>query len=166
MPFFSQPDFWIRYFQFLKWFFIVYDAAILAGLVYAIYQAWQYRPQLHPHHEPEQRIVNLAEAVLHERWDKVVKKFAIGTPESITLSVIEADKLVNDALLNLGLEGEHMADRLEQLLPDEVKGLDGVWQAHRLRNNIVHSPDFKVSPKEAERALDAFEKFLKEVKAL
>ena len=99
-------------------------------------------------------------------WEKVVKKFVSGTPEGITLAVIEADKIVDDALKNLGLDGEHMADRLGQLSEEEVKGLDALWRAHRLRNNLVHSPDFKVSIEDAERALDAFENFLKQIKAL
>jgi len=166
MNFFAEPDFWIRYFSFLKWFFIVYDAALLALVVYSIYQAWHYRPNLHPHHGTERRILNLAEAVIRERWDKVIKKFALGTPEAVTLAVIEADKVVDDVLKNLGLEGEHMADRLGQLSGEEVGSLEGVWRAHRLRNNLVHSPDFKASAEEIEKALDAFEKFLKEVKAL
>ena len=166
MGFFSQPDFWIRYFYFLKWFFIGYDLLILGGIAYSIYQFLPFRPKLHPHVESERRVINLAETVMRERWDKVAKKFALGTPEAITLAVIEADKIVDDALKSLGLEGEHMADRLEQLSSDEVKSLDAVWRAHRLRNNLVHSPDFKASPEESEKALDSFERFLKEVKAL
>ncbi|MEK7094004.1 MAG: hypothetical protein AAB903_01540 [Patescibacteria group bacterium] len=166
MDFFTQPDFWIRYFAFLKWFFIVYDAALIFGISYAIYQTLHYRPNLHPLRAPEKRILNLGEKIIRERWDKVIKKFMLGTPEAMTLSVIEADKVVDDVLKSLGLEGEHMADRLGQFSPDEIKELDNVWRAHRLRNNLVHSPDFKVSADEAERALDSYERFLKEVKAL
>lgn len=164
--FFSQPDFWIRFFYFLKWFFIIYDLILIGIIIYSIYKFWHYRPKLHPHYESERRSINLAEKIMKERWDKVAKRFATGTPEAITLSVIEADKIVDDALKNLGFEGDHMSDRLGQISSDEVKSLEGVWRAHRLRNNLVHSPDFKVSPSEAERALDAFELFLKEIKAL
>ena len=166
MLFFGEPDFWIRYFSFLKWFFIIYDGLILAGVIYAVYQAWYYRPTLHPYHEPGKRVINLAETVIRERWGKVVKRFSLGTPEAISLAVIEADKIVDDVLKSLGLEGEHMSDRLGQIDADEAKTLEGVWRAHRLRNNLVHSPDFKVAPEDAERALDSFETFLKEVKAL
>ena len=133
MSFFSQPGFWIRYFYFLKWFFIAYDGLMIGIIVYAVYQAWQYRPNLHPYREPERRILNLSEAVFRERWEKVIKKFTMGTPEAITLAVIEADKIVDDALKSLGFEGEHMADRLGQISPEEVKSLEGVWRAHRLR---------------------------------
>ncbi|MEK7187342.1 MAG: hypothetical protein AAB691_00670 [Patescibacteria group bacterium] len=166
MDFFSQPDFWIRYFYFLRGFFIIYDILLLGIVIYAVRKAWRYRPKLHPDHESEKRIVSLADKIIQERWDKVAKRFATGTPEGLTLSVIEADKIVDDVLKSLGLEGEHMADRLGQLSPEEVGNLEGVWRAHRLRNNLVHSPDFKASPDEIERALDSFEKFLKEIKAL
>lgn len=164
--FFSQPDFWIRYFNFLKWFFIIFDIILIAVIVYSIYKFWHYRPNLHPDNEPKKRTINLSEKIMQERWERVVKKFMLGTHEAITLSVIEADKVVDDTLKQMGFEGEHMSDRLGQLSSDEVKSLEGVWRAHRLRNNLVHSPDFKVGPDEAERALDAFEAFLKELKAL
>lgn len=153
-------------FNLLRLMFIVLDVVLLAGTVYVLWELWKLRPPLYLDLEPGRRVYTLGHAIIKERWDKVSKRFALGTPEGLSLALIEADKIVDDVLKNLGLEGQHMADRLGQLSPDELKTFSRVWRAHRLRNEVVHSPDFYLTTADAERALDDFEAFLKEVQAL
>jgi len=66
----------------------------------------------------------------------------------------------------MGLAGEHMADRLGQIKEAEVRTLDRLWRAHRVRNDLVHSPGFSLSLFDAKRVIDDYEAFLKEVKVL
>ncbi|MBS3903072.1 MAG: hypothetical protein KGZ30_01715 [Anaplasmataceae bacterium] len=150
----------------LRFIFILIDLGLFIGVIYVLRNLWQLRPPLYLNLEPGRRVYTLGQAVVVERWERVMKKFATGTREGIALAIIEADKVVDDVLKSLGLEGEHMADRLGQLSPDELRSFDRVWRAHRLRNEVVHSPDYYLTTAEAERALDDFENFLKEVQAL
>lgn len=153
-------------FRILRAVFIVLDIGLVIGCIYVIRALWKMRPPLYLGLEPGRRVYTLGQAVIEERWAKVMKKVSLGTPEAMALAVVEADKIVDDVLKSLGLEGQHMADRLGQLSPDEIKSFDRVWRSHRLRNEIVHSPDFRLSFPDAERALEDFEAFLKEVQAL
>ncbi len=97
------------------------------------------------------------------RWKRIVAKALAAPPQSLTLAIIGADKCVDDALKELGLEGEHMADRLEQLNPLDFKTLQKLWRAHRIRNDLVHTPDFSIEPADAEEVLKIYEAFLKEL---
>lgn len=100
------------------------------------------------------------------RWKRIMAKAFAAPPQSLTLAIIEADKCVNDALKSLGFEGEHMADRLEQLNPSDFDTLQNLWRAHRIRNDLVHTPDFGIEPADAETVLKIFEAFLKELEIL
>ena len=98
-----------------------------------------------------------------ERWQDITKKFNVGSPDSIRVAIIEADGLADSALKQMGLRGEHMADRLENISDQELKSLDRLWRAHKLRNDLVHSPGFEVSSGEAERAMGDYQAFLSEI---
>ena len=84
-------------------------------------------------------------------------------PQSLTLGIIEADSFIDDVLKKMDLRGEHMADRMEQLTRMDLKSADNLWKAHRVRNDLVHTSGFTLSKGDAERALQYYEDFLKEV---
>jgi hypothetical protein len=64
------------------------------------------------------------------------------------------------------IPGEHLADRLSNLDQDDIKSMNRVWRAHRLRNDLVHTPGFAVSPSDAQQAMDDYEAFLKEMEVI
>lgn len=99
-------------------------------------------------------------------WDAVQAKAVTGKIESMRLAVIEADALVDMVLKRAGYEGENLAERLARVLPSEVKSVEGVWAAHRLRNDLAHTPGFVLTVEAAKAALDVYEAFLKEVRAI
>lgn len=152
--------------DFIKWLLILFTVAIACGFLYALYQAWRFHPRFQLQKQKARKITTLRSAVTHERWRLITKRFSLGTPESMRIAVIEADALVDAALKDMDLPGEHLADRLSNLEADEIKSLEGVWRAHRFRNDLVHTPGFALSPGDAKATLDNYEAFLKEIAAL
>jgi hypothetical protein len=146
--------------------FVVLDIMLFVGFVYAFRKSWALRPPTNPFRRHAKKIFTLEDELFLERWMEITKKVASGVPDSIRLALIDADKLTDDVLKQFGLEGEHMADRLEQIHPDELRSLERLWRAHRIRNELVHTPGFYLSPEAARNTLDDFEAFLKEVKVL
>lgn len=98
-------------------------------------------------------------------WEQLVRRANTGTPENLRLAILEADALVDYFLKTSGYAGEHMADRLSQLIGSDMKSLEPLWKAHRLRNDIVHTPGYMISPKTAAQALYAYRDFLIELDA-
>ncbi|MDP6561745.1 MAG: hypothetical protein QF793_02350 [Candidatus Peribacteraceae bacterium] len=85
----------------------------------------------------------------------------IATVDDPAKKVLEADKVLHEALKSLG-SNESMGSLLKRYgskLPNE----QSVWNAHKLRNRIAHEPQMTVSKSDAEKAAAAF---LKAVQSL
>lgn len=89
----------------------------------------------------------------------------VKSPEGMMLAVIDADKLLDEALKKRHLRGRTMGERLvaaQRLLSDN----DAVWYAHKLRNRLVHEPNVKLKKREARDALEGFKKGLRDLGAI
>lgn len=150
----------------VMWVFIAVDAALVCVLALSLMKGWEFRPKLLQQDEKaEKKALTLGTALLKERWDEILQKID-GTPESMKLALIEADNLADGLLKDMRLEGEHMADRLEQLTRDDFSTLDRLWRAHKVRNQLVHEPGFALSKDQAGQALEDYEAFFKEAEAI
>ncbi len=147
-------------------FFIFFDVVLLLVLFWLFTEAYELRPHFLRRASEAARVPVLDQEKFSARWARIVEKAFQSPPQSLVLGVIEADKCVDDALKGLGLEGEHMADRLEQIRAEDYPSLDRLWRAHRVRNELVHTPDFGIDAEDAKDILAIYEKFLKELGAL
>jgi len=86
-------------------------------------------------------------------------------PASFHLSVLNADKLVDQALKKRGIKGKTMGERMKNS-NSTFKDINGFWSAHKLRNRIAHEPDASVTYNEARLALVSFRNALKDLGAI
>lgn len=75
--------------------------------------------------------------------------------------VVEADIVLDHALKGLGYQGQ-FGEKLKKM-GVRFSNLDAVWKAHKLRNRIAHEPGVSIADAEAEQALRAFERALKDL---
>ena len=166
----------ISLYEFLRTIFVIIDIFLLAFLVFLLVKGWKYRPNFDLGEE-EEKTYTLGNVIIAERWESIISRSKINSPESIRLAIVDADNLVDDLLERMGLgggdgfaskesKGASMADKLENLSADDFATLNRLWTAHRVRNKVVHEPGFVVSHEEAQRTLDDYASFLKEVGAI
>lgn len=98
---------------------------------------------------------------LIKKWERIKKRLEKGWEAEAKLAIIEADGFLNNALGMMGYGGESLGERLEQLNTDVLPSLDKVWEVHKIRNNIVHDPDYKFSVEKAREAIGVYEEALK-----
>lgn len=153
--------------------FIVADILLAIGLVYSISRSLQFRlgeheEGEHGHHGPDTLPGHptVHDVQMKERWNSIVEKFRAGTPEAARLAIIDADAFVDTALRHMRVEGEHLADRLSNLESEEIASMPRIWRAHRMRNDLVHTPGFAVAPHDAERTMQDYEAFLKDINVI
>jgi len=146
----------------LKIIFLVIDSIFLLGIGFVIYKGYSIRPDISPRRKPSRRTFTLRDEVFQERWNSIRRKVETGTIESVKMAIIEADKLADEALKLAGFEGEHMADRLAQINEEELPSMKALWRAHRLRNDLVHTPGYQITIDKAKSTLEDYEKFLTE----
>ena len=84
---------------------------------------------------------------------------------SYHLSVLDADKLVDQALKGRGIKGKTMGERMKNSA-SMFSDRNGIWTAHKLRNTIAHESDVNVTYDQARYALQAFRKALKDLGAI
>lgn len=99
------------------------------------------------------------------RWMAIETKLSRNNEDSYVLCVIEADKLLDQALREKGLSGKTMAERMKQCQGKWTNG-NGVWAAHKLRNRLAHDTDVKIDYERSRQALVAFKQGLKDVGAI
>lgn len=96
-------------------------------------------------------------------WQRVQSHFYAGDDNSLKLAILEADKILDEALRLAGFRGESLGDRLKKLDEAKLPNLQDVWEAHKLRNRLVHEADFKLNRNTAERALAVYEQAFKDL---
>jgi hypothetical protein len=79
--------------------------------------------------------------------------------------VLNADKLLDQALRERGVKGETMGERMKTAR-ESWSNANGVWTAHKLRNQIAHESEVQVSYDDARRALANFKQALKDIGAI
>ena len=80
-------------------------------------------------------------------------------------AVLAADKLLNQALNELGIKGDGTSGQLRSV-KGKLSNFNAVLAAHKLRNKIAHETNVNGSSLDARRALGAFKKTLKELGAI
>jgi hypothetical protein len=100
------------------------------------------------------------------RWEEIKRHVNDFKESSWKLAIIEADKFVDTALKNGGFQGESMGERLMTIEPGQLLSLQGLWDAHKLRNLLVHDVEYVVTHRQAILAIEAFEQVLRELGAL
>ncbi len=96
-----------------------------------------------------------------ESWARIQEHFYRGGESDLKVAILEADKLLNDALREAGVMGIQLGDRLKKANTGQIPNLNELWQAHKLRNQIAHEPNFKLKRDLAERSLAIYEEALK-----
>lgn len=101
-----------------------------------------------------------------KQWMKIKERLDTGLESEFKLAVIEADSMLDDILKKLGYNGETLDERLKQVSLDVLPSVEKVREAHKIRNNIVHDPDYRLNLEEAEKAMSIYENALTELDAI
>ena len=115
---------------------------------------------------PEISPIPSSGGALQARWDEISNHLASTSEAEWKFAVIEADKLLDDALRSAGYPGETMGERLMSIERSQLRTLDGLWDAHKTRNRLVHDANYFLRYTEAKRVVLVYEETLKELGAL
>jgi len=99
------------------------------------------------------------------RWMTIEQHLKKDDAMTFHMSVLNADSLLDHALKEKGVQGESMGERMKQF-QQKWSNANNVWTAHKLRNQIAHEPDVKLSYDATRRALSSFKQALKDVGAI
>lgn len=95
----------------------------------------------------------------------IENKLTKDNTSSFPMVIIEADKLLDKAMHEVGIPGKTMGDRLKRS-GDRFSDINAVWRAHKLRNAIAHESDLEIGYKQASTALSIYKQALKDLGAI
>jgi hypothetical protein len=108
-------------------------------------------------------VLNREEYQTH--WLNIEQAVQKDNPPTFKIAILEADKLVDKAMIELGVVGNTFADRLKKSGP-KFSSVQSLWHAHKLRNQIAHEAGFSVNYDQTKRALNNFRQALKDLGAV
>ena len=85
---------------------------------------------------------------------------------SYNMAVVNADKLLDKALCEMGVPGKTMGERMKKLGNTKFSQTNAVWHAHKLRNQIAHEHNFQLDYNQAKHALSVYKQALKDLGAI
>lgn len=99
------------------------------------------------------------------KWLAIEQQLAKDNTASYQLCILNADKLLDQALRERGTKGETMGERMKTL-QTTWSNANAVWGAHKMRNQVAHESDVQLSYDAVRRALAGFKQALKDVGAI
>ena len=99
-------------------------------------------------------------------WEEILRHMDSSKESQWKLAIIEADKLIDNMLKLAGYSGETMGDRLMNIEKGQFLSLDALWEAHKIRNKLVHDLNYFLRYAEARRAMEAYRSVMEELGAI
>jgi len=163
---------WMFVYILFKYTFIVVDAILLFAIIILLKVDLSYRIKVDLHALPPTVADILKRAGIRDRyidsWTKLRENARATPPSSYNVAIMNADALIDGLLQEIGFVGNDVAERFGRLnnmgLRQNV--VNGIFRAHKIRNQIAHAPNFAITAKDAEKVLDLYETFLREVKLI
>lgn len=99
------------------------------------------------------------------RWLSIEQQLRRDEVSSYQMCVLNADKLLDQALKDKGVKGETMAERMKQM-KQTWSNANSVWSAHKLRNRIAHEDNVALDYEGTRRTLYSYKQALKDIGAI
>lgn len=122
--------------------------AMLVILVLAVAVLWLFR-------QKPGRISAADKQLIFSAWQQV-RELQNGDGHALSKAVIEADKILDNCMQMVGIPGATMGERLKNA-KGYIRNLNDVWNAHKLRNQLVHEISAQPHSREVHAAVKAFE---------
>ena len=101
--------------------------------------------------------------IKNRRWEKVVERLNADSEAEWKLAVIEADAMLDELVKGIYPHlGDNLGERLKNIEPSDFSTLQDAWDGHKMRNNIAHDHNYRLSEREARVAIAAYKKVFKE----
>ena len=99
------------------------------------------------------------------RWLEIEQHLDMNNTSSQYMAILNADKLLDQALKDSGTRGETMGQRLKAR-QSAWSNANAVWAAHKMRNQIAHEEHVVLNEMAVRRALASFKQALKDLGAM
>jgi hypothetical protein len=152
----------------ILWVIAIYCLVILACIIKIFLKhpsIWDYTTFGYKRNKGIKKEEKMKSKLAGGSWEKINSKLNSVYPNDWKIAVIEADKLFDETLKKAGIVGETEGERLKNIVEADIgDSLNNVWNAHKIRNKIVHDSEFELTNDLARKAVRTLENAGKELK--
>ncbi len=150
-------------------------AAFLVLFGRMLFKSWGYRQKfalkeesknhkkVEPISETEYTQVMMHGDSIRKKWERISEKVRVGDEKDLHMAIIKADSLLDEVLIEHGYPGKDMGERLKNFHKEDLKNINQVWEAHKIRNKLVHEPDYHIPLSEAKELINIYHEALEEL---
>ncbi|MDO4870681.1 MAG: hypothetical protein Q3996_01135 [Candidatus Saccharibacteria bacterium] len=113
----------------------------------------------------KQKTIVLNKEKYRSLWLEIENGLIPDQQQSFQMTVLNADKLLGQALEELGVRGTTMGERMKTF-GSGFSNQNQIWQAHKIRNKIAHEANVQLNFKQVQALLKCFKQALKDVGAI
>lgn len=110
-----------------------------------------------------ERAVILPKKKINKKWLEILMHVK---SKNYNLAIIECDKLLENILKKMGIKGATMAECLAKINKNQFSNIEELREAHKIRNQIVHNIDYKISEELAEKVINVYKKTFQELELI
>ncbi len=92
-----------------------------------------------------------------KEWKKMMKRLDTGIEAEYKLAIIETDTMLGDILRQMGYDEETTEKSLNKVTSVEIANIDQLKEARRIRNSVVHDPDYQLSKDKAREVMEIYQ---------
>ncbi len=143
---------------------LLFSLCFAAIVIYCVVRVFQIRQTERRRFAAAQHSVAAQDSPKSQlRWNRILEQAHGDSEKAARLAILEADIMLNELLDVLGYKGETMADKMRGVDRANFNTIDLAWEAHKIRNRIVHDGDaHTMTEREIRRVIALYERVLKE----
>lgn len=103
-----------------------------------------------------QEFPNITKGKLQKRWEDILVLVNSNNPSSWKAAILESAQMLDEILKTIQYPGENLGERLNGMVEIQLKNLEQVKQANKIKNRIVQEDGFNVSKEEAQKIVEIF----------
>jgi hypothetical protein len=153
--------------SFLKIIFLLFALVFIAAIIYFLKNSTWFRRVFLQDFVEFVTFSYYAMGKVTKAWEKIMGRLEKGTEDEAKLAILEADEILNETLNKMGYAKEEtLGEKLDKVTSDTISNLGEILEAHKIRNNIIHDPDYRLNILEAQKIISIYGKALRDLEAL
>src|SRR3989344_3736055 len=147
----------------LKIVFIVISLALFVGAIILLFKATWIKRRYFDNVKVMADYKFSGAKKIFKEWQKITKRLETDIEAEYKLAIIEADGLFDAILAKMGYGGDVTDEKLKKIEPAVLANINDISGAHKIRDNIIYDPDYKLDLEKAKEMIGIYEQALRDL---
>jgi len=111
-------------------------------------------------------VMRFKKSKYNPRWESIRRRVEEGSVASGKIAIVEADKMLDEALGKLGYAGKDTAEKISTIRPGQLVGIDEVREIRQFYHRIIEDPTHEIGMDGIKAAIAAYERFFRGIELI